>query len=149
MNTDNLDQLSDAALSEAFAVEYLGWFRGRSCDGRDVIWPSDCASPKMRKKWPYGISCGPIATSSDSMIAHLDKQWVWYASKREDGKHVCTVLLDRDNAITAVSTTLPRAACIALLMVDRSTKKAAERVHVDQGTHPEDAYAKRAEKGQP
>lgn len=126
---DELDHMTDAALSEAFAVECAG------CS--DDRWYYTSPS---KDTGSYLIP--PFATSADAVLPFLAgacrlAEFRWNPAGR--------LVLHRHHgpSICVDAPTFARAACIALIRAKRSTK----RVHVDQGIHPEDAYAKRAMKG--
>lgn len=148
MNTDNLDQLSDAALSEAFAVECAGL--------KNVCFESIGYVPVLvaDRQWadPYqGFDLvPPFATSADAVLPFLSANGAWGSDYNPTSKCRVSVYQWQDDKTKMEwhhghAPTFARAACIALIRAKRAT----ERVHVDQGAHPEDAYAKRAEKGQP
>ncbi len=121
--SDNLDQLSDTALSEAFAVEVLNWKRGINCDGRPAVWPPDCAPYTKRKpgKWAYGVSIGAAyAVSADAVLPFLE------------AAGLVKVIFSKSSALVEVETgldwafgeapTFARAACLALIRAKRAEK---------------------------
>jgi hypothetical protein len=125
--SDELDSLTNAQLSEAFAVEVDGWKRGTTIEGKPALWPPDKEPPTKRKQgmWPYGISVGDrFATSTDAVLPFLDKH-PWNARNGVDycdGHHRVTITgIGRPGIVSeAFSTTFARAACIALIRAARA-----------------------------
>ncbi len=119
--SDDLDQLSDAALSEVFAVEVLNWKRGINCDGHPAVWPPDCEPYTKRKqgKWPHGVSIGATyAVSADAVLPFLEAAGLVKA------------IFSKSSALVEVHTgldwafgeapTFARAACVALIRAKRA-----------------------------
>ena len=103
--SDELDQLSDAALSERFAVEVAG------------IWPENY-SPEL-----HGI----FATSADAVLPMLrNYEYVDVSREHEDPPREWCVVLSVTRESRPIyfgqAPTFARAACIALLRAKRAEK---------------------------
>lgn len=124
-----LDQLTDAALSEVFAVEVAGWKRGQNVEGKPALWPKDCAVYTKRRKteWPYGILCPPFATSLDAVLLHLPERVEILRRPDWRGGAWCVVIRDRSWIVLSEgeSGSLSRAACIAMIRAKRLEKEGA------------------------
>jgi hypothetical protein len=120
--SDNLDQLSDTALSEVFAVEVLNWKRGINCDGRPAVWPPDCEPYTKRKQgeWPYGISIGATyAVSADAVLEHFVSGELHTLRRKPER----AAFVDTEHGrFAGYASTFARAACLALIRAKRAEK---------------------------
>lgn len=118
MNTDNLDTLNDAQLSEVFAVEVAGWrkitFRRREIwDAHGIPYThptfatsADAVLPFL-EKYEWGkFSFGPIT------IYGYEQRW-----SEEFGRNFRTQIVLGEGPKKA---TFARAACIALILAKRA-----------------------------
>ncbi len=123
--SDNLDQLSDAALSEVFAVEVAGFL-----PMDHMLWDvGACRLPFCRERsdgrW---IATGnlPFATSADAVLPCMrDIQWTARNGHDYcDEMHRVTILRNGSGHIIAeaFAPTFARAACIALIRAKRAEK---------------------------
>jgi len=120
---DELDNLSDTALSEVFAVEVAGY-------------------EKLANEWFAGdvsLSGNPsFATSPAAVLPYLSKVR-WKAQQfPPDGVWID---LDAPAYGDAYAPTFARAACIALIRAKRAASYTPNE-HVDAGEHPEDRWIK-------
>lgn len=126
--SDELNQLTDAQLSEVFAVEVAGWKRG------DVRWPPGEADETAGwippgEKSPRGYPCCPsFATSADAVLPFVHKagwaeclQWDMENGKPTAFRWRVRVVGRRGGYIEGEAPTFARAACIALIRAKRST----------------------------
>lgn len=108
---DELDTLSDAALSEAFAVEVAEW--------RKITW-------RRRQIWDaHGIpyTKPDFATSADSVLPFLNSMKNWSSAAYPHARDVQekhSVCIEFNHV--GCATTFARAACIALLRSERAEK---------------------------
>jgi hypothetical protein len=129
MSTDTLDQLTDAELSEVFAVEYAGWTR----DGSDLS-PMRWKDAEGGMPWDYEndrLGQPKFATSADAVLPFTDA-FPFCDITREshlNGKpwsvSVARTIEGDDAVIHALAPTLARAICIALIRAKRAEKGAA------------------------
>ena len=127
----NYDAMTDAELSEAFAVKVAGWVQ-MDCSLWDVGESRDSSCSKRSDgKW-ISNSTEHFATSADAVLPWLEKH-PDVEIYRDDGRGWCIAIMginrlsDRtESGIVAESwePTFPRAACIALLRA-----KDAETAH--------------------
>lgn len=117
----NLNQLTDAELSAVFAVEVAGWkplTEARPC----YRWMVDDAT----------LNDEPVfATSMDAVLPHLELFSVMVERMCYEAWSVTIDPSDapddgNDYGVEAHSTTLPRAACIALILAARAEKEASQ-----------------------
>ena len=124
MNTDNLYQLDDAELSGLFAEKVA---RLKSICIKAIVNPriEHYTYSAPTKDNPYlRLPLPSFATSADAVLPWLEKH-TWrgcsYCSPHGDHRAATVeVFCERDSSmITVQSTTLPRAACIALIRAKR------------------------------
>jgi hypothetical protein len=115
--TDELDQLSDAALSEVFAVEVAGWTR-TGMKARHLAWNPPAKFP--------GFTPPPYATSADAVLPHLDADgWGEMNHTRGNGQwRVRVKPMGVVGFAEGRAPTFARAACIALIRAKRAVKGA-------------------------
>lgn len=115
MKTDDLDALSDNALSEAFAMEVAGWTHnpkhGHWCFSR----PHPIA-PDTRRHGDFNF-----ATSADAVLVHLYKHH-WTVDQTSNEASPIRVRLGHSSGPFGESDRFPRAAVIALLRHARAQK---------------------------
>jgi len=126
MNTD-LDPLTDAQLSEVFAVEVAGWRRG--------VYQSNSG---WWKPWRPGAEefvddLIPFATSADAVLPWLPRGVIATVScqavisRGEFGWRVTVPFGPPPSSLVQGSAdTMPRAACIALIKAKRAEKEASK-----------------------
>jgi len=118
--SDELDSLEDHQITNTFRQEVAGMYFGSSEKRGDPEMTWRMLDTENLVSFPPDF-----ATSADAVLIYLDKEWMWFASKREDGKHVVTIMLNRDDSITVVADTFPRAACECMIKRKRAQKGAA------------------------
>jgi len=116
MNTDQLDGLTDAEISEPFAVEYLGW---RFKENSEELRPNAWIDPQGHAYYnePY---YPPFATSSDAVLPYATPRFG--CGKMEGGGWMASAHTASGDILTAKAPTFARAACIALLRAKRAEK---------------------------
>lgn len=117
--TDQLDQLTDAQLSETFAVEVAGW---QLSDGDHPLYgPFKYRVPDDG----VGYELPKFATSADAVLPFLEKRdtlldfavnkieprWAWVIS-----------VYHAEGQADGEADTFPRAACLALIRAARAEK---------------------------
>jgi hypothetical protein len=149
--TDELEKLSDAKLSEVFAVEVLGWrawFEKRG-EYTHRVWqmPTDREPWMSVRNWeeakkrytPAALgefnpmkhishSWPPFATSADAVLPHVEKLAHRVEWGRSEGSQYGVFLWPAPvpcEPIRAIQPTLPRALCIVLIKAARAQKGAA------------------------
>lgn len=120
MNNDNLDTLSDAELSEAFAVECAGFVDEPNFPHMFWLGPDGCMEAKQTED---GEPVDFFATSADAVLPILDKTGRWTSdysvtSEPPGAEHHVRLYL----GTRAFAPTFARAACIALLRAKRAEK---------------------------
>lgn len=122
---DNLDGLSDAALSEAFAVEVAGWTHSVADASRGTRWWSDEKGGHIS---PYSDpdSGFSFATSADAVLPFLEKGVSWHSAFHAGAGYMVTHSSQCGQYIgecdAAPRVTFARAACIALIRAKRAEK---------------------------
>lgn len=125
---DELDQLSDAALSERVAVECLGWVE------------RDSSFEECQWEMPDGERCAlpPFATSADAVLPilaeHCEKTGdAWRALGKREVVFILSPAYSRVHLAPGIlsewgvkAPTFARAACIALLRAKRAEKGGAK-----------------------
>lgn len=106
MNTDTLDQATDAELNELFSHEVAGWIKS-------VVTNKPDGHPWMKSP--------PIfATDANAVLPWLEKCGPWKADQSPpDGVWVS---VDRPAFAQAYADTFARAACLALIRARRAGK---------------------------
>lgn len=120
MSTDTLDSLTDAQLSEAFAVEVAGEHPNdiKAAKAGDEDWHRECPLP--------------FATSADAVLPFTETQAYFGAAHTCDGWNITVgdKNVFRQN-ISVHAPTFARAACIALIRAKRATPKPAVSELID------------------
>lgn len=120
-----LNELTDAELSECFAVEVAGWrdivqnpiYKGVYLSGfNDSIGKTESANCGSR--W----GCPMFSTSADAVLPWLYKRH-WEVQQTSSSKAPIRVLLDHSRGPCGEATTFARAACIALIEAKRRDVK--------------------------
>jgi hypothetical protein len=126
MNTDNLDSLSDSALSETFAVEVAGWRLLIPKKGNvAALWENAAGETRERDGFgTYCISPDHFATSADAVLPWLVAEgWTCDNSEKTEP---CKVRVWPEGRwhipIIGTAPTFARAACIALIRSKRAEK---------------------------
>jgi hypothetical protein len=144
---DQLDQLTDAELSEAFAVEVAGWTWRHSPGAhavptRKMLCPPSYVSPTAWGELIFKAGEGlptaagiivdrfapfpPFTTSADAVLPWLKKAGAWGNKYSPAGGHEVSCYRwsgdkDRVEWFGATAPTFARAACISLIRAKRAT----------------------------
>lgn len=123
--SDNLDTLSDAELSEAFAVECAGFVDEPNFPHMFWLGPDGCMEAKQTED---GEPVDFFATSADAVIPLIERfelfpeimrPWHDLTTRGADAKRVWEVRFDD---VYATAPTLARALAVALLRWKRAEK---------------------------
>lgn len=121
---DELDTLTDAELSGAFAREYLGWTSSVANAAMGTRWWSD-ASGSLVSPCMDPDSGGSFATSADAVLSlmtapHIEQFTTYHVNGRWTAIALHRDITDRN--FVGYAPTFARAACIALLKAKRAEK---------------------------
>lgn len=124
--TDNLDTLTDAQLSEVFAVEVAGWreFGYGRTNGKPKMWETRGGIPQLSARF---------ATSADAVLPYVAKHLeaclfshraaFWREMQLQSG--LDTIALADSLGIYIRAGCLARRLCIALIRANRAEKGGA------------------------
>ena len=117
---DKLEQLTDAELSEVFAVEVAGWEKVMPSE-RGYTWKNPNGNGEGN---PVLVSYPPFAYHVDAVLPWLEKHNE-ITILREDGfwKVYLYVFKDMAPLYKSYNTSFPRAACVALIRAKRAEQQ--------------------------
>jgi len=121
--SDQLNTLTDAELSRAFAVEVAGWGIHAYALPRN---PARSVAAMIADHVLCLVGDEEFATSMDAVLPYLEKQRFLLSRQFAPAAYVVRVETRRVAYAEGCDKSFPRAACIALVLAVRAEKEAAK-----------------------